>query len=110
MIVVSGNGNAVRVNGNASNSSIYVGNGRVVINGVDVGNTYSGIVEIRLEGDVANITTDTSVTVSGSCKGNIKAGGSITCGNVGGSVNAGGSIRCDKISGDVNAGGSVRHG
>jgi cytoskeletal protein CcmA (bactofilin family) len=66
-----------------------------------------GVVEIKFEGNLVSLESDSSVTVSGDVHGNVDAGGSIRCGAVGGDVDAGGSVVCGCVNGRVRAGGSV---
>lgn len=110
------------------NSIQMIGN-RIVIDGKDVtdasGVDMKSVLEIKVTGDVQDVSADKGLTVVGTVKGNIdargsvncedikgdvKAGGSVNADNVGGSVYANGSVNCDRVSGSVQAGGSVRHG
>jgi hypothetical protein len=99
----------VEINGNVYEGDCVVAiNGRVTINGVDVGSNF-GKQELTIRilgGSIKTLTTDRSVTCL-DVTGNIKAGGSVTCDAVGGSVTSSGSVSCDDIDGNVDAGGSV---
>ena len=64
-------------------------------------------IEFCYEGPAINICSDFSVTCQGDVQGDIKAGGSVDCGEVGKGVYAGGSVNCECVSGDVTAGGGV---
>ena len=64
-------------------------------------------IEFCYEGPAINIHSDFSVTCQGDVEGDIKAGGSVDCGEVGKGVTAGGSVNCDSVVGDISAGGSV---
>ena len=64
-------------------------------------------IEFCYEGPAINIHSDFSVTCQGDVEGDIKAGGSVDCGEVGKGVTAGGSVNCDTVGGNVSAGGSV---
>ena len=64
-------------------------------------------IEFFYEGPAINICSDFSVTCKGDVQGDIKAGGSVYCGEVGKGVYAGGSVNCECVSGDVTAGGGV---
>ena len=64
-------------------------------------------IEFCYEGPAINICSDFSVTCQGDVEGDIKAGGSVDCGEVGKGVTAGGSVNCDSVVGDISAGGSV---
>lgn len=107
-------------------SSVVVTNGRVIIDGKEVTDkdaVKDGILKIKVEGVLQNLTTDANVEAgliqgnvdaggSVSCddvEGDVDAGGSVNCGNVGGNVDAGGSVNAGKVGGDVDAGGSVIH-
>lgn len=56
-----------------------------------------------------NVEAGDSVTC-GDVGGNVKAGDSVRCGSVGGSVSSGDSIDCGDIRGNANAGDSIRCG
>lgn len=86
--------------------NVAIINGKVLIDGKPQDEGLSGVVEIKVEGDLATLECDAPVTVNGNV-GSLSAGGSVQCDNVGGNVNAGGSINCGDIGGMVNAGGSV---
>ncbi len=69
-------------------------------------------LEVRvLEGTIENLRADGSVSC-GDVTGSINCGGSANVdGNVGGSVNSGGSANIDgSVGGSISAGGSVRVG
>jgi len=119
---------SVTINGKTyKGNNVTVINNRVIIDGKDVTDKEAvkdGILTVKVEGVLDSLTTDGDV-VAGLVKGNIDAGGSVSCddvdgdvdaggsvncGNVGGDVDAGGSVNCGKVGGDVDAGGSVRHG
>ena len=120
--------NRVTINGKTfeGGRSVTIINNRVMIDGKDVtdkSKPKDGIVTIKVDGVLESLTTDADV-VAGLVKGNIDAGGSVSCddvdgdvdaggsvncGAVGGDVDAGGSVNCGKVGGDVDAGGSVRH-
>lgn len=84
-------------------------NGTVVIDGASQGGTLNGDVRLEIVGTLTNLKTDASVNMTGQIKGDVEAGGSVRCDDVGGNVNCGGSVSCDDVGGDVTAGGSVRH-
>lgn len=102
--------NGVQIGGSVSGSIISVGNNQIFVNGKKITGEYSGIVEIKIIGDILNIESDAPVTVVGTVKGNVKTKGSVNCENIGGNVIAGGSVNCNNISGDCNAGGSINRG
>lgn len=99
------NGKRIAVSGN----NITVINDQVLVDGKVVETGLSGIVEVKFEGDLANLRCSGSATVNGEVKGNVEAGGSIKCSNVGKSVDAGGSVSCGNVGGDIDAGGSVKY-
>jgi hypothetical protein len=97
------------------NGKVYVGNniqinsGRVIIDGkTHEDSSISGVVEVKVEGDIGSLRVTGSATVHGDVKGSVDAGGSVKCENVSGDVDAGGSVNCGSVGGDVDAGGSVR--
>jgi hypothetical protein len=99
--------NRIIINGKSyGGRNITIINGKVLIDGVPGEEGLSGVVEIKVEGDLATLECDAPVTVNGNV-GHLSAGGSVQCENVGGNVNAGGSINCGDVGGMVNAGGSV---
>lgn len=65
-------------------------------------------VQLEYSGEVGNIYSDFSVICKESrIQGNIQAGDSITCADVGGQVNAAGSVTCGNITGNAFAGDSL---
>ncbi len=90
-------------------NSVSIINGVVTVDGVQQDGTLTGEVRLKIEGTLDSLTTDASVDMTGRINGNVEAGGSVRCDDVGGSINAGGSIRCDDVGGSINAGGSVKH-
>lgn len=87
-------------------NNIVVVDNKVIIDGVPCDDSFSGIVELKIEGNIEKLECDCSVSVSGNV-GSVSAGGSVWCDDVGGNVNAGGSINCGNVGGNLNAGGSV---
>jgi len=102
--VIIVNGNRIEVDGD---TNISVVGDCIRVGSKTIASGLNGIVEVKWEGPLATLTTDGSVSVSGSVEGDVNAGGSVNCGDVGGNVDAGGSINCGKVGGDVEAGGSV---
>lgn len=115
------NGKVIEVEGH----NISIVEDSITVDGVTIEKGLSGIVDIKFEGDITNLTIHKgnaeingnirgNVDVGGSVKcsgyigGDIEAGGSVTCGNVEGNVDAGGSVTCENITGDIDAGGSVK--
>ena len=96
--------NGIQYKGN----NISIKNDRIVIDGVEVGSSLPAVSELRIvEGQVNKLETDHSVKATDCYIGEVDAGGSVTCDDVGGSVNAGGSVTANDIKGSANAGGSV---
>ena len=102
--------NTITINGQTitTSGSIVIRNGKVILDGKETSDTNAN--QIVINGNVGSIDTDLSVNVSGKVEGNINAGGSVNCDDVGGSVKAGGSVNCDDVGGSVMAGGSVCKG
>lgn len=104
--------NYININGQSfevSGSNVSITNGTVYVDGKEIINDLKGIVEIKWEGEVANINSQASVSVAGNVQGDIAAGGSISCGDIlTGNAKANGSITCSDIHGDAKAGGSIK--
>lgn len=83
-------------------TTIVVNGTPVVVEGRDI--------EIKIEGDVANLKALQASVTCGDVHGDVDAGGSVKCGNVGQSVDAGGSVDCHAVHGDIDAGSSVKCG
>lgn len=102
---------AVTINGvTYEGNNVSMINNRIIIDGKEVGETEKSQTQVVIEGNIRNLQTDKSVTVNGNIDGDVGAGGSINCDDVGGNVHAGGSVNCDDVGGNVSAGGSVNHG
>ncbi|MGG3045723.1 hypothetical protein ABEO76_21590 [Bacillus anthracis] len=117
---------SITYNGNTYyGNSIHISNGTVIVDGVVKSEGLRGNLNIKVEGDIRNLTTDAPTTIDGNVLGDLRSRGSVTCHNVHGSVDAGGSVtahdvgrnidaggsvRCGKVGGSIDAGGSVRHG
>lgn len=98
----------VEINGKKySGRDITIVNDKVYIDGKLEQESLTGILSVRVTGDLASLSSDSSVTVQGNVDGNVQAGGSINCENVSGSVRAGGSVNCGNVDGEVICGGSV---
>ncbi len=81
------------VNGKSySGNNIIVNNNSVIIDGEIQESGLSGIVSIKVEGDLASLSCNAPTTVNGNVKGDVKVNGSLKCGNVSGNVKANGSI------------------
>lgn len=105
---------SVTINGQTyvAGRDITVNGNKVYIDGkpVDDGKEFSGILKVEVTGDLASLSSDVAVEVSGNVHGNVTAGNSVNCGDVGGNVKAGNSVNCDDVGGDVSAGNSVNRG
>ena len=110
-ITSNGSSSTVIVNGKTytvSGNNISVKNGNVYVDGKLISeNKGSEVVKIEWKGPLASLKSDVSVSVDGDIHGNVDAGGSVNCKDVGKDVNAGGSITCANVNGNVDAGGSV---
>lgn len=99
-----------------SGKNIEIKNNQVFVDGVQIVGSLNtngasistgGTLEIRvIEGCIENLRADGSIHC-GDIAGSADAGGSIRCGDVGGSANAGGSVTCGDVGGSASAGGSV---
>lgn len=106
---IRNSGGSIVINGKSyKGNNVSIVNGTVYIDGRIAEENQVGELTIKIEGDVALVRCDTSVSIDGNVGGNVDAGGSVTCGNVGKSVDAGGSITCNNINGNADAGGSIR--
>jgi cytoskeletal protein CcmA (bactofilin family) len=101
----------VTINGvSYEGSNITVNGNQVTVDGTKVESGQAGVMTVKVEGDLLNLTTDKSVNVLGTIHGNLHAGGSVNCDDVDGNVSAGGSVNCDNVGGSVTAGGMVLRG
>lgn len=104
---------SITVNGkrydNIQGNNISVINGVIKVDGKVIEEGLSGVVEVKWEGELANLTSSASVT-AGNVKGDVDAGGSVQCMSVGGSIDCGGSVQCDDVAGSIDSGGSVTCG
>ena len=64
---------------------------------------------VEVKGNCGSVNAGGPVSVGGKVDKDVKAGGSVKCGDVGGNVEADGSVNCGNISGDLKAGGSVMY-
>jgi hypothetical protein len=90
------NGKTYKVKG----KNISVNNNSIIVDGVLVQSDLSGIVEVKFEGDLANIESH-NLKVKGNVAGDIDAH-NVECGDVGGNVKAH-NIECKTINGDAKA-------
>lgn len=99
--------NVISINGKTfSGNNVTIINGKVTIDGVDAG-VDSNKEKITIQGNVASLQCDHDVEVKGNVTGDVAAGGSVSCNDVGADVTASGSVNCDNVQGNVDAGGSV---
>ena len=65
-------------------------------------------VAIEVSGDLANLSSNATINISGNVLGKVQAGGDVTCNDVSsGNVEAGGNVNCNDVSGNVQAACSV---
>ena len=106
--------NRVTINGKTyetETGNISVTGNRVIVDGKDVsGEEYSGVLEIKFEGGLANLSVDNGNVECQDIKGNVRAGGSIHAKSITGPVMSGGSLHAETINGDAKAGGSITAG
>lgn len=88
-------------------SSIQINGNQIIVDGKVVEDKASGIVKLEVQGDLASLTCDASVEVTGNVAGNVDAGNSVHCGHVQGNVDAGNSVHCGNVGGGVDAGNSI---
>lgn len=103
MSVININGNRIEV---VDGSNITINNGSIVVNGRNI---YSGTqsITVQIQGDVNNIKSDGSVSVTGNVLGSVDAGNSVRANDIGGDVDAGNSVHASNISGKCDAGNSI---
>ena len=99
------NGERIEVQGN---NILIKKDGTVMVDGELVKEVASSDVRVSFEGDLANLTTWGSATVTGDVYGDVKAEGSVKCNDVQGDVDAEGSVTCEMVFGKLFALGSVR--
>ena len=83
-----------------SGRNIVVVNGKIIVDEKTVKNGLSGIVEIKFEGDLANLDC-TNATINGNVHGDVDST-KLTCGDIAGNVDAT-NVHCGAIGGDVDA-------
>ncbi|UOE58176.1 hypothetical protein [Cytobacillus oceanisediminis] len=85
--------NSIVINGKSySGSSVQITNNSIIIDGAVQESGVSGIVSVKVEGDVADLTVNSPTTIYGNVLGNVKVNGSLACGDVAGDVKANGSL------------------
>lgn len=90
---ISVNGSTVTINGN-----------RIIVDGQVIDDEIpEGVFRIEIVGKADQVTCDKELTVIGTIQGNVSAGGSVSCDNVGGNVESKGSVSCDNVGGDAVA-------
>lgn len=89
---------------------IEVSGNEVYIDGASIGKDFSSPLQVWIaKGVVQEVKADGSVHC-GEVLGDVMAGGSVKCGDVKGDVQAGGSITANSVGGSMMAGGSIRVG
>lgn len=92
-------------------NNIQMTGDRIIVDGVDVtdqtGVDMKSILEVKITGDVQNVSCDRGLSITGTVHGNVDSKGAVSCDNVGGDVKAAGAVSCDDVKGNVTAGGSV---
>ena len=91
--------NTVIINGEriiTNGQSIVINNGSVIVDGRVIKDGLSGIVELKVEGDLMNLNTTGSATIHGNVHGNVDTNGSVTCHTINGDVDAMGSVKIMK--------------
>lgn len=102
---------SITINGNTySGNNITVQGDTIIIDGKVAQGGLTGIVEIKVEGDVASINSSAAVSVTGDVHGYVDANGGVKCGNVDGDVKANGGVKCGNVGQNVKAGGGVTAG
>lgn len=94
--------NQITINGqtfNVSGKNISVSGDKITVDGITIQSGLSGIVEIKFEGDLANLEAH-NVKVNGNVMGDVDAH-NIECRNVGGNVK-GHNVDCGDVQGNVN--------
>ena len=95
--------NRIIINGKSfdvSGNNISISGNSITVDGITIQGDLNGIVEIKFEGDLANLESH-NVKVYGNVMGDIDAH-NVECKNVGGNVKAH-NVNCDDIQGNVNA-------
>ena len=91
------NGKVIEVEGHNISiigDSIIVRDSKMLSDGVTIEKGLSGVVDVKFEGDLANLTVHKgNAEINGNIRGNVDVGGSAKCsGDVGGDIEAGGSV------------------
>lgn len=106
----SGSNNTIIINGKShvvSGNNITINNGKIIVDGEIIEEGLSGIVEVKFEGDLANVRSSSSITVNGNVHGDADAGSHIQCNDIGGDADAGSHISCRDIKGSADAGSHI---
>lgn len=99
----------IQINGRTYvGNNIQIKNDTVIIDGVVQEKGLSGILEIKVEGNLVNLQADNNVTIHGDVLGNVDAGNNATInGDVLNNVDAGNNVTAETIKGKVDAGNNV---
>jgi hypothetical protein len=95
--------NRITINGQTfevQGKNISVNGNSIIVDGITIQTELSGIVEIKFEGDLANLEAH-NVKIKGNVIGDVDAH-NVECGNVGGNVKAH-NVDCGDVTGNVNA-------
>jgi len=95
--------NKITINGqtfNVQGNNISVVGNSITVDGVTSQSELNGIVEIKFEGDLANLEAH-NVKVSGNVMGDVDAH-NVECCNVGGNIKAH-NVDCGDVTGNINA-------
>lgn len=96
--------NKISINGHTyevSGRNISVVNDKVYVNGKLIESNLTGTVDIRWEGEAANIDC-TNITVNGNVGGSIDCNNIIVNGDVSGDID-GTNVKCGNVGGSIDA-------
>lgn len=99
--------NTISINGKSFSvlgGSVQISDNRVFVDGKEVmTDELEGIVEIKWDGEVADLRTDCSAVVHGDVHGNANSKMSLTCGDVHGDATSKMSLTCGNIEGNATS-------
>lgn len=87
-------------------ANVSINNGRITING----RNQDGIKDrtnVSIKGDINNLTVDGDAEINGNVKGDVDAGGNVSCHDVNGNIDAGGNVIAKNAKHNIDAGGNV---
>lgn len=89
-------------------NNIEIKNDKVIIDGVVQDRGLSGIIEIKVNGSLINLKTDSNVTVHGDVLGSVNAGNNVIVnGDILNNVDAGNNVTAESIKGNADAGNNI---